>query len=59
MAVQDQPELGKADSVNADPPVQGRPAAAKAEAPVVEGVSKMVRPPVAEYPVLAVRRPQR
>lgn len=51
--VDEPPTPGKVESVKADPPVQDQPAPAKAEAPVVEGASKMVTPPAAEQPALA------
>ena len=45
------PKSGKVEPVTADSPVHDQPAPAKAEAPVVEGASKVVTPLVAEKPV--------
>lgn len=51
--VDEPPRPGKVESVRADSPVQDQPAPAKAEAPVVEDVPKVVTPPAAEQPALA------
>ena len=45
------PKSGKVEPVTADSPVHDQAAPAKAEAPVVEGASKVVTPLVAEKPV--------
>ena len=41
---------GKVEPAKAAPPVQDQPAPAKAEAPVIEDASKVVKPPTAEQP---------
>lgn len=51
--VGDPPKLGKVEPVKAAPPVQNQPALAKAEAPVIEDASKVVKPPTAEQPAPA------
>ena len=48
--VDEPPKPGKVEPVKAGSPVQDQPAPAKAEAPVTEDVSKMVKPPAAEQP---------
>lgn len=51
--VDEPPRPGKVESVKADSSVQDQPSPAKAEAPVVEDVPKVVTPPAAEQPALA------
>ena len=50
--VDEPPKPGKVEAVKTDPPVQDQPAPAKAVAPVVEDVPKVVTPPAAEQPTL-------
>ena len=47
------PKPGKVEPAKAAPPVQDQPAPAKAEAPVIEDASKVVKPPTAEQPAPA------
>ena len=51
--VGDPPKSGKNEPVKADPPVQDQSAPAKAKASVVEGASKVVKPPAVEQPAPA------
>lgn len=48
--VDEPPKPGKVEPVKAGSPVQDQLAPAKAEAPVTEDASKMVKPPAAEQP---------
>lgn len=48
--VDEPPKLGKVEPVKADFPVQDQPTPAKADAPVIEDASKVVKPPEAEQP---------
>ncbi|MGO5097077.1 hypothetical protein ACTQ34_14850 [Agathobaculum sp. LCP25S3_E8] len=51
--VDDSPKQGKIEPAKAAPPAQDQPAPAKAEAPVIEDASKVVKPPTAEQPAPA------
>ena len=46
--VDEPPKPGKVEPAKAAPPVQDQPAPTKAEAPVIEDMSKVVMPPMAE-----------
>ncbi len=50
--VDDPTKAGKVEPDKAAPSVQDQPAPAKAEAPVIEDASKVVKPPAAEQPAL-------